>query len=500
MTGFLTRFLLILVATATIASAQSSDQSVVLTTLDGELTVEGELISYEGELFRVETEFGPVTLDGGNVTCEGPGCPPAEALLAEAVIVGSLDLLTELVAPLVSGFAVAEGFAFSEEFIADDHIIWRLSDIEADQMVARIEALSDARRPDLGVRRGEPDEGALADVIALDALVVVVSPENDLALMPVETLRLILEGRLKAWPDWMAVGAPTGSRDIDLVLPEPLLGFDRLFPDRPLLSPSEATRIADVDDLADKVAGSANALGVAPLSRIGNASPLILAGTCGRAMPATAASLKAEDYPLTDPIFLTRYSARLPRVLRDLVAFMKSDDAQPIIRSTGLIDQSIGRTAFADQGDRLGYAVLAAGDDPVAIEHMRRMIRALVEAERLTLTFRFEDGSSALDAPSRSNARQLAEAIADGKFDGKELLFAGFTDSLGDLEPNLRLSQRRAESAFASVRAQLGNPPVGFAAEGFGEALPIACDDTDWGRHVNRRVEVWVRPLPAEEN
>ena len=105
------------------------------------------------------------------------------------MIVGSLDLLTELVAPLVSGFAVAEGYTFSEEFIADDHIIWRLSDTETDQMVARIEALSDARRPDLGVRRGEPDEGALADVIALDALVVVVSPENDLALMPVETLR-----------------------------------------------------------------------------------------------------------------------------------------------------------------------------------------------------------------------------------------------------------------------------------------------------------------------
>jgi len=29
--------------------------------------------------------------------------------------------------------------------------------------------------------------------------------------------------------------------------------------------------------------------------------------------------------------------------------------------------------------------------------------------------------------------------------------------------------------------------------EAFGEAMPMACDDTAWGRQVNRRVEVWVR-------
>ena len=32
-----------------------------------------------------------------------------------------------------------------------------------------------------------------------------------------------------------------------------------------------------------------------------------------------------------------------------------------------------------------------------------------------------------------------------------------------------------------------------IAVESFGEALPIACDDTALGRRVNRRVEVWLR-------
>jgi len=38
--------------------------------------------------------------------------------------------------------------------------------------------------------------------------------------------------------------------------------------------------------------------------------------------------------------------------------------------------------------------------------------------------------------------------------------------------------------------------------EAFGEALPMGCDDTEWGRQTNRRVELWVEqylkqtPLP----
>jgi phosphate transport system substrate-binding protein len=34
---------------------------------------------------------------------------------------------------------------------------------------------------------------------------------------------------------------------------------------------------------------------------------------------------------------------------------------------------------------------------------------------------------------------------------------------------------------------------VRLRAEAYGEALPMACDDSDWGRRVNRRVEVWLR-------
>jgi phosphate transport system substrate-binding protein len=34
---------------------------------------------------------------------------------------------------------------------------------------------------------------------------------------------------------------------------------------------------------------------------------------------------------------------------------------------------------------------------------------------------------------------------------------------------------------------------IDMSVDAFGEAMPMACDETAWGRQVNRRVEVWVR-------
>ncbi|MEK6215673.1 MAG: OmpA family protein [Boseongicola sp.] len=126
------------------------------------------------------------------------------------------------------------------------------------------------------------------------------------------------------------------------------------------------------------------------------------------------------------------------------------------------------------------------------------MLRALATGERLTLTFRFRDGSSELDAQSRSNIHRLADAIDEGAFDGKELLFVGFSDGLGERDANLRLSLRRARSVYSAVAQITGDAPVIYATDAFGEAMPMACDEVQWGRQVNRRVEVWVKPARGQ--
>jgi OOP family OmpA-OmpF porin len=69
-----------------------------------------------------------------------------------------------------------------------------------------------------------------------------------------------------------------------------------------------------------------------------------------------------------------------------------------------------------------------------------------------------------------------------------EIEIAGHTDAVGDDRSNLELSGARA----AAVRQYLVDHGVSAArltSNGYGESRPVATNDTDEGRQLNRRVE-----------
>ena len=68
---------------------------------------------------------------------------------------------------------------------------------------------------------------------------------------------------------------------------------------------------------------------------------------------------------------------------------------------------------------------------------------------------------------------------------------AGHTDSKGDAEVNLKLSQRRADKV-AKVLVSHGVAPHKIVAKGYGELQPIADNATQDGRKANRRIELRV--------
>jgi outer membrane protein OmpA-like peptidoglycan-associated protein len=70
----------------------------------------------------------------------------------------------------------------------------------------------------------------------------------------------------------------------------------------------------------------------------------------------------------------------------------------------------------------------------------------------------------------------------------------GHTDSKGSKEYNQRLSEKRARSVahYLESRAVISER---VAADGMGEADPIASNDTREGRAMNRRVEIKLTPV-----
>lgn len=476
--------------------ASSLAGPVQLTTLDGSMTLEGELVSYDGEFFRVATQFGEITMDGGNVRCSGDGCPDPDKLVARARIGGPPDMIHRLMPALLEAFADQQGLSYLRHFEDDSTVRWDLSEPESGRLVAVFEGAvtpeDDAlvqlasSQFDIALGRTEAKRSVRQDVIALDALVPIVAPDNPRAMVTFDQLSGLLNGRLARW-------SRLGGDDMPVTLHLPN-GMEklvaRLYPGGRF---AEATRHDDMHALADAVASDPSALGLVPYSMMGNAIPLIVGGACGLATPATRDSIRAEDYPITQPLFLQRIGARQPKLVRDFIAFARSNEAQPLIRAAGFVDQAVGRIAFDRQGDRIANAVLTAGDDADVMRDVRDMIGTLMAAERLTLTFRFRDGSSELDSQSASNVLRLADSIGRGEFDDRELLFVGFSDGVGEADGNLRLSERRAQSVRRAVAARVVDEPVRLSSTAFGEVMPMACDDTPWGRQVNRRVEVWVR-------
>ena len=66
---------------------------------------------------------------------------------------------------------------------------------------------------------------------------------------------------------------------------------------------------------------------------------------------------------------------------------------------------------------------------------------------------------------------------------------SGHTDSAGDADNNMALSQRRAESV-RNYLIQVGIPEQSLSAKGYGETLPVEDNATPEGRKMNRRVEL----------
>lgn len=101
----------------------------------------------------------------------------------------------------------------------------------------------------------------------------------------------------------------------------------------------------------------------------------------------------------------------------------------------------------------------------------------------------YETAGASLDKRSQYELDHLADLM--NKYSDLKVQLAGHTDSIGDDEMNMNLSQSRAANVL-SYLLNKGIDASRLTAKGYGELEPIDSNDSPEGRQVNRRTELRI--------
>lgn len=496
----------VVIFTAHFVCAQTAAaQEVTFRSSDNAVAVSGRFVAFDGVVATVISGGGPVSFRTDGMVCDGLDCPDLEAYTPTLRLVGAAPMADVLMPPMIEVYARDRGLTLREnvsgfEMLDDagaavftislniqphDAAFDAFVNHTADALLSLRDLRADEIEMALDAGLGRLNTARQGRIIALDALVPITSAGTGRTEISLADLTRAMSASTEVF-EWH------GSADLAAQID----GFEERFM-RPFdlsLRPPDHSH-ASIDETILAIEQSENGLALVPSAKTGNTQRLALSGPCGLRANAEFLTLKTEDYPLTFPMFMYLPRRNQHPQIVDFLDWLRSPSAQLVIRRAGFVDLAAISIPLADQGDRLAAAVLNAGVEVPLIE-LQRMMRVLSPRVRMSSTFRFEPGSTRLDGQSRSNVMQLAQAIRDGRFSGRELMFVGFSDGRGPAVANRDLSAARAEAVMRDVERALGGDipaNVSIETEAFGEALPMACDDTIWGQQTNRRVELWVR-------
>jgi outer membrane protein OmpA-like peptidoglycan-associated protein len=99
----------------------------------------------------------------------------------------------------------------------------------------------------------------------------------------------------------------------------------------------------------------------------------------------------------------------------------------------------------------------------------------------------FETDASQLRTDGLRNLDKLVDFMK--RYPQRSALIEGFTDSIGSADHNQALSGRRADAVQAAI-VERGIDRARLGTRGYGEAHPVAGNDSSSGRQMNRRVEI----------
>lgn len=308
-------------------------------------------------------------------------------------------------------------------------------------------------------------------VVAIDGLAIIVHPDNPVEALSVEQVARLFAGEIR---NWRQLGGP--DLRVEVHARDDQSGTYDTFRDLVLGSHGAAlwegaVRYESNDLLSERVSQTPGAIGFVSLASVGGARAVAIADGQAQPMLPTPAAVATEDYPLSRRLYFYASPRLQSQWTRDFLSFVHSPAGQAIVTQSGYVAQRILPVRQPVQPDMpVAYRTLAS------------------KAWRLTLNFRFAEGSARLDNKALRDVDRLVDYLNTNDKTMNAVVLVGFGDSRQDEVRGQLLSKLRAMAA----RRELVRHGILVADTlGLGAQLPVAAD-TALGRIRNRRVEVWV--------
>lgn len=511
---------LTLVGSLTLSTAATA-QDVTLTSSDGTVNMTGAFVDFRDNSYIIATALGELRVSASRVNCEGAACPDLGGGDADILIGGSDTVGLGLMPLLLEGYAGSIGAAASvlntgngdnvlADLVGDEGFGEELGSILVSSTTSGdgfAKLLDQQVEIGMASRRIRPEEArALRDtgagnminpsqehIIAIDSLVLVTNPANPIQSLTTEQVQQIYTGAIT---NWSQVGGP----DLAITVVTRAEGSgtrsvfeSRIFDDADPVLVSNAVIVGTNSEASQLVNENEGAISYVGYAFQRGANALTLVNECGIETAPDAFSARTEEYALQRRLYLYTREDTISSDAREFLEYTTSEAADSVIGKAGFIGFAVDRREQSLESGR-AQSLLDPNVDAYEAGFMRQMLDQMVDYDRLSTTFRFRTGSAQLDERGQIDKDRLITYL-EGQPAGTEVLVVGFTDTVGQFDGNLGLSEQRAAQVADELRSSSAGrlPNVTIASRGFGEIAPSGCNTSDEGRRINRRVEVWIK-------
>ncbi|GIZ11899.1 substrate-binding domain-containing protein [Pseudomonas sp. NCCP-436] len=324
----------------------------------------------------------------------------------------------------------------------------------------RLQALGNMRSP------------AAEQVIAIDGLAVILHPDNPLDTLSVTQVARLFAGEIS---DWAVLGGRPGA--VHLYARDDNSGTYDTFSEL-VLAPRgrklslQTQRFESSDRLSEAVSSDPQGIGFIGLPYVRQAKAVAIVSGDSLPMQPSSSLIATEDYPLSRRLFFYAPEQSDSPWVHALIDFTQGPQGQAIVERNGFIAQTVRPIQV-----------------PVETDMPPRYRQLAGQAQRLSVNFRFQEGSANLDNKARRDLQRVASYLKRQSTQ-RQIILVGFGDLKNDPQRAELLSRLRA----MAVRRELARHDL-HPQEiiGLGDELPVATNSETQGRQRNRRVEVWVR-------